>query len=352
MATSVTSPDARLLAVDLAATSRNWSLPPEGRERIRAAAPPGWVIRFVGAPTVSDGDGGTAPSAEAVEAIRDAEAYFGFGISRALFRSARRLRWVHSAAAGVGGALFPEMLASAVTLTNSAGIHALPIAQHVVAGVIHLLRSFDIAIAQQRAGRWDKAPFTGEGSTVRELADCRVLIVGMGGIGQAIARGMAPFGARITGVRRRPELGTPDGFERVAGPDALERELRGADVVVLATPATPRTEAMLGRERLAMLPAGSIVVNVGRGSLLDEDALAGELASGRLRGAVLDVFREEPLASSSPLWHLRQVLLTPHVSAVSPRRFWERQLDLFADNWRHYSRNEQMRNVVDKTAGY
>ena len=341
-----------ILVVDLAATSRNWSLTEEGRARIRESSPPGWDVRFVDAPTVSDGDGGTRPSAEAMRAIRDAEAYVGFGIHRELFIAGRRLQWVHSAAAGVGAALFPEMLASDVTLTNSAGIHALPIAQHVVAGVIHLLRSFDVAIEQQRAATWDKAPFTGDSSTVRELADCCVLIVGAGGIGQTLSRAMAHFGARCTGVRRRPELGVPGGCERVVGPDSLDAELARADVVILATPATPQTDTLLNARRLALLPKNAIVVNVGRGSLLDEEALAAELRSGRLRGAVLDVFREEPLAPTSPLWQLRQVLLTPHVAAVSPRRFWDRQLDLLTDNWQRYAKGERLRNVVDKTAGY
>jgi phosphoglycerate dehydrogenase-like enzyme len=259
---------------------------------------------------------------------------------------------VHSAAAGVGGALFPEMLASPAILTNSAGIHAQPIAQHVVAGVVYLLRSFDIAVDQHRAGVWDKRPFTGDSSTVRELADCHAVIVGTGGIGQAIAGGLSHFGARCVGVRRRPELGAPQGIERVVGPDALDRELPTADIVVLATPATQETERLLTRKRLAALPRHAIVANVGRGSLLDEDALADELGSGRLRGAVLDVFSHEPLASDSRLWQLRQVLLTPHVSAVSPRRFWERQLDLFVDNWARYAAGTPLRNVVDKRAGY
>ena len=342
----------RIVVLDLAATSRNWSLPSAGRERLLADAPAGWEVRFVDAPTVSDGDGGTAPSAEALDAVREAEVYFGFGVSRALFVAAPRLRWVHSAAAGVGAALFPEMLASDAILTNSAGIHAPPIAQHVVAGVIYLLRSLDVAVDQQRAGVWDKRPFTGDDSTVRELADCRALIVGTGGLGQAIARGLSHFGARCVGVRRRPALGAPPGLERVVGPESLEKELPGADIVVMATPATPETDRLLTRARLAMLPREAIVANVGRGSLLDEDALADELSSGRLRGAVLDVFSSEPLAPQSRLWQLRQVLLTPHVSAVSPRRFWERQLDFFADNWARYAAGKPLLNVVDKRAGY
>lgn len=345
-------PATQILTVDLAATSRNWSLPPEGRQRITESTPEGWTVRFVEAPTVSDGDGGTPPSEEAVEAIRDAEVYLGFGIARPLFKEARALKWVHSAAAGVGAVLFPEMLESEVVLTNSAGIHAEPIAQHVVGGVLYLLRSFDVAVELHREGRWDKQPFVGDGSTVREIGDCRVLVIGAGGLGGAIGRHLAHFGAECVAVRRRPERGVPDGFARVVGPDAIDAELPRADVVVLATPATPATRGLLDGARLNRMPRNGIVVNVGRGNLVDESALIDALEAGRLRGAVLDVFEEEPLASASRLWQLRQVLLTPHVSAVSPRRFWQRQLDLFTDNWSRWVAGMPLRNTVDKRAGY
>lgn len=304
------------------------------------------------ATTVSDGDGGAGPSREAVEAIRDAEVYFGFGISRALFLEARSLRWVHSAAAGVGGALFDEMRASDVPLTNSAGIHGPPIAEHVVGGVLYFLRMFDVAASRHRAGKWDKEPFVGAGSRIRELADARVLVVGAGGLGQAIARRLSALGASCTGLRRRPALGVPEGFARVAGLDALDAELPMADVVVLAVPLTSATRGLMTAARLDRLPREAIVVNVARGALVDEAALAASLASGRIRGAVLDVFAEEPLPRTSPFWGLESVLLTPHVSAVSPARFWEREVALFADNWHRYVRGQPLRNLVDKQSGY
>ena len=342
----------RLMVADLAATSRNWSLTPGARARIEGATPPGWRVHFISAPTVSDGDGGSPPSGEVIAQVANAEAYYGFGLSRAVFDAGKSLRWVHSAAAGVGAALFPEMVASDVVLTNSAGIYGKPIAQHVLGGVLHFLRSFDIAIELQREGRWDKQPFVGDESRVRELADCRVLVIGAGGLGSAIAEAMAHFGARCIGVRRHPDRGLPDGFERVVGADAIDAELPDADVVVLSTPATAATRALLDAARIARLKVDAIVVNVGRGSLLDEEALATALESGRLRGAVLDVFEKEPLAASSRLWKLRSALVTPHVSGVSPRWYWERQLDLFLDNWTRYAEGRPLRNVVDKAEGY
>lgn len=327
-------------------------MPPEGAAQLRTVAPPSWQLHFVSAQTSSDGDGAARPSDEVLQAVRDAEVYFGFGMPRELFLAAPRLRWIHSAAAGVVSALYPEMRDSDVLFTNSAGVHGAPIAEYVCGGVLHLLRGFDIALDQQRRGVWDKEPFVGVHSLLRELGDCEVLVVGTGGLGREIAQRLSALGARCTGIRRRPELGAPPGFARVAAPAALDTELERADIVVLAAPATPSTDGLLSAARLKRLKRGAIVVNVARGSLLDEGALVERLESGALRGAVLDVFGKEPLAPESPLWQLRSVLLTPHVSPVSPGRFWERELALFFDNWRRYIAGRPLRNVVDKHEGY
>jgi phosphoglycerate dehydrogenase-like enzyme len=341
-----------LLVVDGNATSRTWTLTADAERRIRAEAPPGWEIYFVRAETSSDGDGPRGSSDEVVRAIPRAQAYLGFGLPRPLFLAGTGLRWVHSAAAGVGNALYPEMQESNVVLTNSAGVHAIPIAEYIVAGVLYLFRGLDIAVDQQRRAEWNKQPFVGESSPLREVGDARVLVVGTGGIGSEAARRLSALGARCVGVRRRVALGAPAGFADVIGFPEIDRELPGADAVVLAVPLTEETRGLLDAARLARLPRSAIIVNVGRGALLDESALVERLGTGALRGAVLDVFLEEPLAADSPLWQLRNVLVTPHVSPVSPGRFWARELDLFLDNWRRFARGAPLRNVVDKRAGY
>ena len=338
--------------VDLAARSKNWALPAEPAARLRRETPAGWEILTVSAPTSSDGDGADGGSAEAIRLIRDAEAYLGFGFSRELLQASRALRWVHSAAAGVGNVLSTGIAGTDVLLTNSAGIHGPPIAEYVVAGILHFLRGLDVAIAQQRRGEWSKDFFVADDSPLREIPDCRVLIVGVGGLGGETARRLTGLGAVCAGVRRRPELGAPPGFARVVGADRLEAELPAADILVLAAPLTADTTELMTRDRLLRLPHGAIVVNVARGALLDEEAVADLLESGALRGAVLDVFREEPLAAGSRLWALPNALITPHVSPVSPGRFWPRQLDLFLSNWHRYDRGEPLLNLVDKHAGY
>ena len=343
---------ARRLVVDLAATSKNWALTPAGEERLRAEAPSGWELAVVRAPTSSDGDGPRGASREAIKLIADAEAYFGFGVTADLLAAARRLRWVHSAAAGVGNVLKSGIADTDILLTNAAGIHSVPMAEFIIGGLLHFMRGLDVAIEQQRRGEWSKAFFVADDSPLRELGDTRVLIVGTGGIGQATATRLSALGATCVGVRRRPELGVPPGFASVVGPGALDAELARAQVLVLAAPLTAGTSRLMTRARLEKLPAGAIVVNVARGALMDEDAVAELLESGWLRGAVLDVFNEEPLSPQSRLWGLRAALVVPHVSPVSPGRFWPRSLDLFLDNWHRYANGQPLRNLVDKHAGY
>jgi phosphoglycerate dehydrogenase-like enzyme len=259
---------------------------------------------------------------------------------------------VHSAAAGVGNALYPEMIASNVVLTNSAGVHAIPIAEFIVGAILYFFRGFDIAGEQQRRAEWNKRPFIGEDSPLREMRGSQVLIVGAGGIGTAAGKRLSALGARCVGVRRRTALGAPEGFERIVGFAAINDELPAADAVVLCAPLTEDTQGLLNASRLDMLKPSAVIVNVARGALVDENGLIERLRAGRIRGAALDVFQEEPLAADSALWQLRSALVTPHVSPVSPGRFWARELDLFLDNWRRFTRGEPLRNVVDKSAGY
>jgi len=340
------------LVVDLAATSKNWALRPDDEDRIRKSTPSDWDVVFATTPAVSDGDGGTAPDPALLAAMADAEVYFGFGLPRPLFLAAKGLRWVQSASAGVASLLYPEMLASDVVITNSAVIMGDPIAEQALAGILYFVRNLDVAVDQQRRTEWNKTPFVDDASMVRELSECRALIIGMGGIGSAVARRLTALGCPCTGIRRRTDQPLPEGFERAGTLDSVDSELPGADIVVLATPLTPLTRDVLSSRRIDCLKAGAIVVNVARGALLDEEALTRRLAAGKLRGAVLDVFAEEPLPVTSPLWGMRNVLITPHVAAVSPRLFWERELALFLDNWERYRAGMPLKNQIDKHAGY
>ncbi len=342
----------RRLVVDLQSSAPTMALPAAGADRLRAAAPAGWEVVVIRSPTESSGDGTNVVSEETLEAVATAEAYFGYGLPAPLVAAAPMLRWAHSASAGVGQSITPELLSSGLVFTNSAGVYADAMADTVLAGVLHFVRGLDQAVRLQARSAWDKQPFHDPAFPLREVADLRVLVVGAGGIGSAVAVRFAALGTDCVGVRRRPELGVPAGFRAVVGLDGLDEALRSADVVVLTAPLTTLSRNVLGAERFALLPPGAIVVNVARGALLDEEALVAALDTGRLRGAFLDVFHREPLPATSPLWTHPRVLVTPHVSGVSPARHWGRALALFEDNWRRWAAGEPLRNVVDPAAGY
>lgn len=334
-----------------------WSIPDAAVEEIRAALPGDWELCVVEEPVDGRGDGGadSPGAAAALRAVPGAEVYVGFGVPEPLFRAATegpgaRLRWAHTASAGAGGSLHAAMRASDVVLTNAAGIYAEPMADTVLAMMLHFARGLDFAVRAQAGRRWWKEPWEGADAPVRELAECTVGIVGLGGIGRAVARRAAALGMRVLATRRGPG-GGPEGVEVLAGAEGLERLLPRSDFLVVTVPLTEATRGMIGEAELRRLPPGAVLVNVARGGVVDEDALVAALASGRLRGAGLDVFAREPLPADSPLWSLPNLLVTPHVSGTS-HRYWRRQTDLILDNIRRYLAGEPLRNTVDKEAGY
>ena len=340
----------RRLVVDLNDRRPLLSIPDWATERIRAAVPDDWEVVVVDDVSDGKGDGGE-PTPAALDAIRGAEVSLGYGVPAALFEAAGEgLRWAHSGAAGVGGSLHRAMVESNVVLTNSAGVHAEPIADWVLAALLHFARGFDMAVRLQAEHRWDKGPWETADAPVRELSQLTLGVHGLGGIGRAVARRGTALGMRVAATRRRPG-DAPEGVELLAGDDALDRLLEMSDVLVVTVPRTPATEGTIGAAELARLPDGATVILLSRGGIVDEAALADALASGRVRGAALDVFGEEPLPAESPLWGLPNTLLTPHISGVS-HLFWRRQTDLVAENIRRYLAGAPLLNTVDKQAGY
>lgn len=341
----------RRAVIDLVSTQPVWSVPDGVVARISRAFGRGWEVVAVREPSTSDGDG-AGGSAAGVRAAEGAEAYLGWGIAPAVVAaSGGALRWAHTAAAGAGGSITPALIASRAVLTNSRGILAEPMADWAIAAIGFCLRGFHEAVAAQGARRWAKPAFTDGSVPVRELAGARIGIVGLGGIGAAIARRCARLGMEVRGVRRRPERRRPAGVRWVGGPGDLGRLARTSDVLVIAAPHTAATRHAVDGAVLDALPLGAFVLNLSRGALLDESALLARLESGRIRGCVLDVLREEPPAPQHPFWDHPRVLLTPHVSGVS-QRFWERETALILENVRRYRAGRRLRNVVDLHAGY
>jgi len=319
-------------------------------QTVRDALGPGWEVVETGAPAASDGDGGSG-SAEATRAARGAEIYVGYGVPPGVVAAGRgTLKWVHSGTAGVGASL-PHLAGTGIVFTNSAAVHAEPLADWVIAAVAYFARGLDWMREAQAAGRWVRDDFTELRVPVAEFRDLRLGILGLGGIGGAVAGRALALGMRVAGVRRRPERGGPTGVTWVGAPADLPRLAAESDCLVITAPHTRATGAVVDRDVLRRLPQGAVVVNVARGSLLDEAALLELLDSGRLRGAALDVFAQEPLPPGHPFWQHPRVLVSPHASAVTSR-FWERETGLILDNIRRYLAGAPLLNVVDQEAGY
>ena len=341
----MTSP--RRLVVDLASPRAAWRVPATAVSTIQAALGSGWEVVEVAAPTAADGLG----TPEAVAAVCGAEIYLGHVVPAGVIAAGLdSLRWAHTVTAGVGPSL-PQLRGTHIVLTNSAGVHAEPIADWVIAAIGYFVRGLDRLREFQAAGRWAWAEFADFAVPVRELSELRLGVFGLGGIGSAIARRGFALGMSVAGVRAHPARGGPQGVRWVGGPGDLVRLAAESDCLVIAAPHTAETQGAVTRAVLHRLPPGAIVINVSRGTLLDEPALLDALDGSRLRGAALDVFETEPLPAGHPFWRHPRVLVSPHVAAVTAR-FWERETGLIVENIRRYLAGSPLANAVDPEAGY
>ena len=317
-------------------------------EAIRAAAP--------GARIVTIGfDGHADGPMDDVEAMLrgrlPAETF-----DRILYR-APSLRWVHSATAGVERVLTPASRSRGLVITNARGVFSRPIAEYVMLMILAVCRRLPQLMELQAERTWQPLE-------ARELRDVTIGIVGLGSIGRGVGALGTAFGCRVLATRRRPEAGSQaaDGagdepflgslmLDRVLPPERLPELLAESDFVVLAAPLTPDTHGLISDEAIGQMKPGAWIINVARGELIDERALARALQDGRLGGAVLDTFREEPLPPTSTLYDLPNVILTPHTS-WSSTRVLDRSVDLFCENLRRFAAGRPLVNVVDPDAGY
>ena len=243
--------------------------------------------------------------------------------SRAFFaavQGAPNLKWMHTFNAGTDNPVFGRIRDAGARLTTSSGSTAVPIAQTAITGLLMLARGFPLWLESQRSREWQ--PRT---DIPHDLAGQSMVVVGLGAIGMEIARLGQALGLHVSGVRRSPATGR-EPVDALAHPDRLDDLLPACDWLALAAPLTPETNRIIDRRRLALLPHGAHILNVGRGALIDEPAMIERLKSGALAGAYLDVFEEEPLPPDSPLWSLPNVIVTPHNSSISTgneARTWE-----------------------------
>lgn len=261
------------------------------------------------------------------------------------FPLARRVRWVHTLSAGVENIMFPELIHSPVPLTNGRGVFRRSLGEFVIAAALFFAKDLRRMVRNQEAGVWQQFD-------VAELHGQTLGILGYGEIGSAAAERAKPFGMRIIAVRRRPEQSGRDPLlDAVYPPSKLHDLLRESDYVLIAAPNTPQTRGMIGHAELAVMKRSAVIINVGRGPVIDESALVRALRDREIRGAALDVFDEEPLPAGHPFYSLDNVLLSPHC-ADHTEGWLELAATVFVRNFEHFVKGEPLENIVDKQAGY
>jgi phosphoglycerate dehydrogenase-like enzyme len=278
--------------------------------------------------------------------LRDAEIVITWSLRPEQFAIARALRWIHSPAAAVHQLMFPELVNSDVLVTNARAVHAPVVAEHVIALLFALAKEIPQALRLQQKHLWGKDVLKPS-----ELAGASLGLVGLGSIGHEVAKRASALGMRVLAVRKSAEKETVEGVERVFPAPQLDRMIEEADYVVIAAPRTPETDKLFDARRISKLKPGACLINVSRGALVDEAALAAALQNKTFAGAALDVFAEEPLRPDSPLWDLENLLITPHSAAVTDK-LWDRHYDLVHENLRRFLAGQPLLGLVDKQKGY
>ena len=281
----------------------------------------------------------------------DADIVYGYGFNLTQaeeIRNSDNLKWVAVTSAGVDFMLKPGMFKNEnVLITNSSGSYGVTIAEHIVAVSIMMMRKLDLFLADSLQGKW------GHSVLQRNIKDSRITVLGTGDIGKCFARRIKAFEPkRIVGVSRSG-ISEEETFDRMLKVDGLDEVLPETDLLVMSLPETPETKGILSKERINLLPDDAYIVNVGRGSAIDEEALVEALNEERLAGAALDVFRQEPLPEESPLWHTKNLLITPHVAGNMTTDYTiDTNVDMFCENLVNYVEGKPLKNMISRERGY
>ena len=282
--------------------------------------------------------------------LPDTDIFVGYSLRASQLAVAKKLKWIHSTAAGVAQLMYPELRDSGILVTNPSGIFSVPMAEHTLGLLIALARNFPDSVRYQDQARWAQQELWDQPQRLTELSGQVLLIVGYGSIGQELARRAKAFDMRVWGVSRSGK-GDSALAHRIVPIGQLHDVLSEADFVVVSAPETSETKHLIGAPELALMKPTARLINVARGSLLDPSALLAALQQKKIAGAALDVTDPEPLPAADPLWRAPNLLITPHTSAVSDR-LWPRQTSLLLDLLERWFDGRELFNQVDLHRGY
>jgi D-2-hydroxyacid dehydrogenase (NADP+) len=314
-----------------------WSAKPLLAEAIRDRWPEMRVVHLAGYDTLP-------------RELPDARIFVGASLRPEQFACARELEWIHSTAAGVSQLMYPELHDSGVIVTNPSGIFSVPMAEHTMGMILALARNFPDAVRFQDRAKWAQQDLWDQPQHLTEVNGSLLLVVGFGSIGRELAKRAEAFGMRVWGVTRSGRGDTAHA-QRILPASRLHEALPHADYIVVAAPDTAETKHLIGAGQMALTKRGARLINIGRGSLLDEAALVSALKSGQLGGAALDVTSVEPLPADSTLWKAPNLFLTPHTSGVSDR-LWQRQTELLLQLLEEWFSGKPLSNRVELSRGY
>ncbi len=284
------------------------------------------------------------------EELPDTDIFVGYSLRADQLKDAKKLKWIHSTAAGVKQLMYPELRDSGILVTNPRDVFSVPMAEHTVGLLLALARNFPDSVRQQDRARWSQQEIWDMPQHLTELNGKVLLIVGYGSIGREVAKRAAAFDMKVWGVTRSGE-GDRTHVEKIVSATKLLDVLPDADYLLIAAPETAETGHLIGAAQIARMKRGARLINVSRGSLLDEAALIRALENGALGGAALDVAHMEPLPAESALWKAPNLMITPHTSAVS-NKLWERETALLVDLLARWFEGRELFNQVDFARGY
>jgi len=285
------------------------------------------------------------PDEVTAEDLSDADAVIG-NVPAPLMKHAKKLEWFQSQMAGVDPYIVKGVIPENVVITNVTGAFGLAISEHMVGCVFELYKKLHLYRDNQNKSLWKDM------GGVKQIEGQTVLVLGLGDIGKCFARKMKALGAYTIGLKRRKSV-KPDYIDELYLQDSLDEVLPRADIVALCMPDTPETRGMMSARRIAEMKEGSVLINIGRGSAVDTEALCDALESGRLYGAALDVFEKEPLPPDHRLWSIPNAVITPHISGFFHlRRTYENIIDICIRNYENYVNGRPFFNIIDRNTGY
>lgn len=318
----------------------------ERHRNLLQQAAPGWEFRFRGTDTLVCAPQEALPGQPVTQEDVDwAQVILG-NVPAAMLHGSPALEWLQTNSAGVEPYIQPGVLAGDTLLTNATGAYGLAIAEHMLGMLLELFKKLELYRDAQKSGAWQSQ------GAVKAVYGSTVLVLGMGDIGGEFAARCTALGAKVIGVRRSPRP-CPEYADEVHLLEDLDSLLPHADVVAITLPGTDATRGLMSRERLAKMKEGAVLLNVGRGFIVDTEALCDALERGHLSGAGVDVTDPEPLPPTHRLWNILTAVVTPHISGFYHlRETHERIVGIFLENLRHFQAGEPLRNLVDFATGY